>query len=161
MNLLLHSPEYRPNLSSMIRSAEFFGLNKVYIYDANNLLEPPTKNKKARANMAHMARVWTAGAIEFVEIVKIDDVATFLMAYSGRKVATLVDENAEHLANFEFQNDDLLIFGSEKNGLPDDIKPLLDNAVYIPAIGQTPCLNVAVTFGIVMHQALISIKKIQ
>jgi 23S rRNA (guanosine2251-2'-O)-methyltransferase len=158
MNILLHSPEYRPNLSSMIRSAEFFGLNKVYIYDANNLLLPPTQSKKARAEMAHMARVWTAGAIEFVDIIKIEDVNVFLQEYQGRKIATMVDENAEHLDTFQFEQEDLLIFGSEKKGLPDDVKPLLDNSVYIPAIGQTPCLNVAVTFGIVMHQALLSIK---
>lgn len=159
MNVLLHSPQYRPNLSSMIRSAEFYGLKKVYIYDANNLLLPPTQSKKARAEMAHMARVWTAGAIEFVDIIKIDDVATFFAEYNGRKIATLVDENAHHLTDFEFQQNDLLIFGSEKEGLPKELKPLLDQAVYIPAIGQTPCLNVAVTFGIVLNQALYSIKK--
>lgn len=142
----------------MIRSAEFFGLNKVYIYDANNLMLPPTHSKKARADMAHMAKVWTAGAIDFVEIIKIEDVATFLENYNGRKVATLVDETAQHLNNFQFESEDLLIFGSEKEGLPEDILPLIDKGVYIPALGNTPCLNVAVTFGIVLHQALLSIQ---
>lgn len=154
MNILLYAPEYRPNLSSMIRSAEFFGLNKIYIFDENNLLLPPTHNKKARADMAHLAKVWTAGAIDFVEIIKIDDINHFLQNYSGRKVATLVDENAKHLNNFRFEQEDLLIFGSEKEGLPNTILPLIDQSIYIPALGNTPCLNVAVTFGIVLHQAL-------
>lgn len=159
MNVLLHAPQYRPNLSSMIRSAEFYGLNKVYIADHNNLLLPPTQSKKARAEMAHMARVWTAGAIEFVEIIKLEDVALFLKEYNGRKIATLVDEKAEHLNNFQFEKEDLLIFGSEKEGLPADILPLIDHSVYIPALGNTPCLNVAVTFGIVLHQALKSVEQ--
>lgn len=159
MNVLLHAPQYRPNLSSMIRSAEFYGLNKVYIVDHNNLLLPPTQSKKARAEMAHMARVWTAGAIEFVEIIKLEDVALFLKEYEGRKIATLVDEKAEHLNNFQFEKEDLLIFGSEKEGLPADILPLIDHSVYIPALGHTPCLNVAVTFGIVLHQALKSVEQ--
>jgi tRNA G18 (ribose-2'-O)-methylase SpoU len=157
MNVLLHSTEYRPNLSSMIRSAEFYGLKTVYIFDANNLLLPPTQSKKARAEMAHMARVWTAGAIEFVEIIKVEDAEIFLSNYSGRKIATLVDEKAQHLNDFQFETDDLLIFGSEKKGLPLDIFSLIDHSVYIPSMGNTPCLNVAVTFGIVMHQALRSL----
>lgn len=157
MNVLLHATEYRPNLSSMIRSAEFYGLNKVYIFDVNNLMVPPTQSKKARAEMAHMAKVWTAGAIDFVEIIKIEDDKAFLENYEGRKIATLVDEKAEHLNDFQFESDDLLIFGSEKEGLPSDVLPYIDHSIYIPAIGNTPCLNVAVTFGIVMHQALKSI----
>lgn len=157
MDVLFYAPQYRPNLSSMIRSAEFYGLKKVYIYDANNLLLPPTQSKKARAEMAHMARVWTAGAIEFVEIIKIVDVHAFLSDYSGRKIATLLDENAQHLNNFQFKPNDLIIFGSEKEGIPDGLITNVDEGVYIPSLGKTPCLNVAVTFGIVIHQALISI----
>jgi tRNA G18 (ribose-2'-O)-methylase SpoU len=157
VNLLLHSPQYRPNLSSMIRSAEFYGLTKVYIIDANNLLRPPSESKKARAEMEKMARVWTAGAIEFVEIIKIEDLKLFLAEYEGRKIATLVDESARNLNEFQFQEGDLLIMGSEKEGLPEEVLPLLDQAVYIPALGHTPCLNVAVTCGIVLHQALKSI----
>jgi len=105
--------------------------------------------------MAHMAKVWTAGAIDHIEIIKIEeDINDFLVIYDGRKVATLVDEKAKHLNEVQFEANDLLIFGSEKEGLPSDVLPLIDQGVYIPAIGQTPCLNVAVTFGIVLHQAL-------
>lgn len=159
MNVLLYAPQYRPNLSSMIRSAEFYGLNKVYIYDSNQLMLPPTQSKKARAEMAHMARVWTAGAIEFVDIIKIEDLTAFISNYPGRKIATLLDKEAEHLNNFDFESDDLIIFGNEKDGLPETLTNLIEHNVYIPALGQTPCLNVAVTFGIVLHQALKSIDK--
>lgn len=157
MNVLLVAPEYRPNLSSMIRSAEFYGLDKVYIYDANSLMLPPTHSKKARADMAHMAKVWTAGAIDHIEIEKIENLEHFLQHYAGRKVATLVDTTAQNLQDFAFEANDLLLFGSEKAGLPEAILPLIDHSVYIPAVGHTPCLNVAVTFGIVLHQALHSL----
>ena len=159
MEVLIVDPEYRPNLSSIIRSAEFYGLTKVHLHDANNLLLPPTHSKKARADMAHMAKVWTAGAIDHIAIEKIDDLSHFLQAYPGRRVATLVDGNAEHLNDFTFAADDLLIFGSEKAGLSADVLPLVDASVYIPAIGHTPCLNVAVTFGIVLHQALQNVER--
>jgi tRNA G18 (ribose-2'-O)-methylase SpoU len=153
MNCLLYAPEYRPNLSSMIRTAEFFGLQKIFIYDQNALMQPPT-NKKGRADMAHLAKVWTAGAIDFIEIVEVTDPLEFLQQYEGRKIATVVNEAAAHLDDFQFEPQDLLIFGSEREGLPPEIVAATDKAIYLPSSGKTDCLNVAVTFGIVLHQAL-------
>ncbi len=154
MDLLLFAPEYRPNMSSMIRSAEFYGFKRIYIYDANELLKAPD-SKKGRANMEHMARVWTAGAVEHIDIVIIEDPLVFLQAYQGRKIGTLVNEQAIHLNDFVFQKEDLILFGSEKEGLPEGIIQELDAAVYIPAMGHTNCLNVAVSFGIVVNRAVL------
>lgn len=153
MDVLLFAPEYRPNLSSMIRTAEFYGFKRIFIYDKNDLIKPPT-NKKGRADMAHLAKVWTAGAIDHIEVIQVENPVEFFKNYEGRKVGTIVNETAKHLNDFQFNENDLLIFGSERDGLPTETIDLLDEAVYIPAIGQTDCLNVAVTFGIVVHQAL-------
>ncbi len=153
INAILYAPEYRPNMSSMIRSAEFYGMKKIYIYDKNNLLSPPN-NKTSRADMNHLARVWTAGAINHIEIEIIKDPITFLKNYKGRKIATLVNEESTELNQFKFQENDLILFGSEKEGLEQDAIEIMDASVYIPAIGHTPCLNVAVTFGVIVHQAL-------
>ena len=153
MDLLLYAPEYRPNMSSMIRSAEFFGFKRIYIYDQNELLSPP-KNKKGRADMEHLARVWTAGAVDYIEIIKIEDPVQFLADYPGRKVGTLINEDAVHLNDMVWQAEDLILFGSEKDGLADDVVQLLDAVVYVPSIGHTDCLNVAVTFGIVVEKAV-------
>lgn len=153
MDLLLYAPQYRPNMSSMIRSAEFYGFKRIYIYDENDLLKPP-ENKKGRANMEHMARVWTAGAVEFIDIILVEDPIAFLQAHQGRKIGTLVNDSAQHLNDFEFHKDDLILFGSEKNGLSPQAIELLDAAVYIPALGHTNCLNVAVSFGIVVNRAI-------
>lgn len=137
----------------MIRSAEFFGFKKIYIYDKNDLIKPPT-NKKGRANMAHMAKVWTAGAIDFIDIIRVENVDEFIHNYEGRTIGTIVNEAATHLSDFQFEANDLIIFGSEKEGLPQVTIDAIDKAIYIPAIGHTNCLNVAVTFGIVVQQAL-------
>lgn len=152
MQVLLYAPEYRPNLSNMIRSAEFFGFSAVWIFDSNGLLDPPN-NKVSRADMNHLARVWTAGAIEHVDIRKIDDIHDFLRKYAGRKVATLVDSGAKHLPDFSFEPDDLLIMGPEKEGLPKNVLLHTDESVFIPGTGKTDCLNVSVSLGILLYAA--------
>ena len=152
VNILLYAPEYRPNLSSMIRSAEFFGHQRIYIYDQNNLLEPPT-NKVSRADMNHLARVWTAGAIEHIQLELVQEPKAFLIAYSGRVIATHVSPTAQLLGSFRFYQNDLVIMGSEKDGLPKEIIAQCEQSIYIPAIGKTPCLNVAVSLGVVLYAA--------
>lgn len=152
MNVLLYGPEYRPNLSNMIRSVEFFGFNQIFIYDINGLLDPPN-NKVSRANMNHLARVWTAGAIEHIQIHKIENIDLFLSEYAGRIIGTLVNPESTHLANFQFEANDLLIMGPEKAGLPDDMINQCDQHLFIPGHGQTDCLNVSVSLGIFLYAA--------
>ncbi len=152
MNILLYATQYRPNLSNMIRSAEFFGYKKIYIYDQNNLLNPPN-NKTSRAEMQHMARVWTAGAVDHIEIEVVPDIIQFITLYEGRVIGTMLDKTSKHLNEFEFQSGDLIIMGSEKEGLPIEISSITSENVYIPQIGVTNCLNVSVTLGIVLHEA--------
>ena len=78
--------------------------------------------------------------------------------HKGRKIGTLVKDTAIHLQDFNFEQEDLILFGSEKEGLPSEVIELLDASIYIPAIGYTNCLNVAVSFGIVMQQAILSLE---
>ncbi len=151
IEVLFVSPEYRPNLSNMIRTAEFYGLTKVYVYDENGLLSPPS-SKITRADMDHMGRVWTAGASDFIEIITIKDLYPFLEKYEGRKIATVLDPTATVLGKFRFEQKDLLIMGSEKEGLSHSIISLCDNRITIPAKGSTDCLNVSTSFGIFLHK---------
>ncbi len=155
MDLLLYAPEYRPNLSNMIRSAEFFGWGRIYIFDKNQLLAPP-KNKASRADMNHMARVWTAGAIDHITIEPVADIDAFMSNYSGRKIATWVTPDAIHLDQFSFEPTDLLIMGSEKEGLPKAFANQCDSRLYIPGSGVTDCLNVSVSLGIFLYAAQLS-----
>ncbi len=156
MNVLFFAPEYRPNLSNMIRTAEFYGVRSVYLYDKNNLLKPP-KNKVSKAEMEHMAKVWTAGAIEFIDIIQLNtqkDVISFLEEYNGRTIATVVDSLAIPLQDFIFKKEDLLIMGNEKEGLPSNIISLCNQKLYIQQKGYTDCLNVSTAFGIFLNKMI-------
>ena len=153
MKVLLHSPEYRPNLSSMIRTAEFYGLKEIYIYDYHQILKAP-ENKKGKADMNHLAKVWTAGAVDHITIHIIENDIEFITQYPSRTIATALALNTTDIHQFKFENEDLLIMGNEKEGLPEEILSLVDNTLMINNKGITNCLNVAVSFGIFLHQAV-------
>ena len=151
MNVLFFAPEYRPNLSNMIRTAEFYGLKKVYLYDRNKLLLP-SNNKTSKAEMTHLAKVWTAGAIEYLNLIPLDNILFFLKTYSGRIVGTIADKKATLLNTFTFEANDLLIMGNEKEGLSEEVMKLCHEKIYIPKRGNTNCLNVSTAFGIFLHK---------
>lgn len=134
----------------MVRSAEFFGLKTIYIYDKNELLAIP-KNKKQKADMAHLAKVWTAGAVDHIDIQLVHDIPVFFKSYQGRKIATVIDQRATNLHHFKFQENDLLIMGPEKNGLSHSSRVLCDEKIYLPNRGETDCLNVSVMLGILLY----------
>jgi len=139
----------------MIRSAEFFGYERIYIYDANGLLDPP-KNKASRADMNHLARVWTAGAIEHIEIIQIPDIETYLKAYSGRIIATVIDDDASPLETYRPLHGDLLVVGPEKEGLPGEFITNCNEKYYLKNKGKTDCLNVSVMLGLLLYHVQLS-----
>lgn len=141
----------------MVRSAEFFGLSTIFIFDKNELLSPP-KNKKQKADMAHLARVWTAGAIDHINIEVVHDVTEFFKSYQGRKIATVIDERAQDFHQFSFKENDLIIMGPEKNGLSHSTRVLCDEKVFLPNKGHTDCLNVSVMLGILLYSAQSQLK---
>ncbi len=140
----------------MIRSAEFYGYQKIYIYDENGLLDPPN-NKVSRGDMEHLARVWTAGAIEYMEIIKVESGLAFIKDYPGRCLATIIDEQAENLYTFQFEQTDLLIMGPEKQGLSTSVVENCDKTIFLPNRGHTDCLNVSVSLGVFLYAAQLSL----
>ncbi|MEO0339064.1 MAG: TrmH family RNA methyltransferase, partial [Bacteroidota bacterium] len=132
------------------------GYTTIYIYDKNGLLDPPN-NKVSRGDMEHLARVWTAGAIEYIEVVKVPNGLEFIREHSGRSLATVIDHNAINLHAFKFKEDDLLVMGPEKAGLAPEVVRLCDSHLFLPNKGHTDCLNVSVSLGVFLYAAQASL----
>jgi tRNA G18 (ribose-2'-O)-methylase SpoU len=64
----------------------------------------------------------------------------------------VADPDASSLSEHEFEEDDLIVFGSESRGLPDDVLSLCHVRLTIPLLGETQSLNLAVSFGIVLYE---------
>lgn len=111
----------------------------------------PPKNKAGKAEMQHMAKVWTAGAVDHIEIITIKEIHPFFKNYPGRKIATVVDEKAAPLEGFRFLANDLIIMGPEKEGLPYSARALCDQKLFLPNRGHTDCLNVSTMLGIMLY----------
>ena len=55
---------------------------------------------------------------------------------------------------FKFKKDDMLLFGRESAGVPEEIHRMLKNKIKIPMNKKTRSLNVATSVAIVAAEAL-------
>jgi tRNA (cytidine/uridine-2'-O-)-methyltransferase len=147
MDIFLYAPHDFRNLCVIARSLECFGITRSYVFDPCHLV-------RHRYGKSYRRRIQTvsAGAFFMIQWVVIDDPLKFLNHYDGRFVATLPAQSAASLFGFSFLPSDLIIFGSEGNGIPTEIQGLCDCALAIPCAGQTQSLNLSVAVSIVLAE---------
>lgn len=72
----------------------------------------------------------------------------------GRRLVLFTTKGAEPLFGFRFQPDDVLLFGRESAGVPEAVHAAADARLRIPMRAPARSLNVAVSAGIALAEAL-------
>lgn len=80
--------------------------------------------------------------------------ATFQEETKGRRKLLLTTKSALPYTNFEFRPDDILLFGRESSGAPDDVHKSADVRLTIPMQENARSLNVALACAMVAGEAL-------
>lgn len=132
------------NAAAIIRTAESFGIGKVYIVQSANLKTRVSKNV-------------SSGAVKWMDIEFLDSMEECLkkLKKDGYKtVGALVDPKAKQLWDYRFEGKIAIVVGNEPNGLSDKAKRLVDQNLYIPMFGLTESFNVSVSAGIFIYEAV-------
>lgn len=75
-------------------------------------------------------------------------------AQAGGRIVLLTTRGATPLPEMTFRTDDVLLFGSESRGVPDAVHEAVDARVVIPMTPGLRSLNLAVSAGIVLGEAI-------
>ncbi|RZF62789.1 TrmH family RNA methyltransferase [Sphingobacterium corticibacterium] len=128
-NLLLDDIQDPGNLGTIIRTAEWFGINHIVCsmgtVDAFN-------PKVVQATMGSLARV-KISYTPLAGFIDQSEMPTFGALLEGKSIYKT-----------DFGNAGLIIMGNEGNGISDEIVEKIDHPITIPRIGQAESLNVAV-----------------
>ncbi len=140
------------NVGSMFRTADAFGIEKIYLVG----ITPTPLDKYKRENTA-LTKV-SLGAEQTVaweHVPTAELVIPELKANGYTILAIEQDEKAiTDIKDFADDTDfekTVLIFGSEVEGVDPALMKLCDYIFEIPMHGKKESLNVAVTFGIATH----------
>jgi tRNA (guanosine-2'-O-)-methyltransferase len=147
MKIFLYAPEDFKNLCVIARSLECFGFKNCCVYDPHQLIR-----QKYGKSYTKRIRTVSAGAFFLIQWEVVERPQELISAHSGRRIATESNQNGVPLNQFSFLPSDLVIFGSERNGIPPEIKSLCDAVVTIPIVGLTQSLNLSVAVSIVLAE---------
>jgi tRNA G18 (ribose-2'-O)-methylase SpoU len=144
MQLIAHNIRSLYNIGAFFRSADAFGVEKIWLtgYTATPPREEITKVALGAEEQIPWERCEQVGAL-------IDR----LHAEGRRVIAFEVAEGAQPIASFAFHERDVLLFGNEPMGVPLELIAHCDACVVIPMRGRKTSLNVAVAVGVGLYAA--------
>ena len=88
------------------------------------------------------------------KIVRHNDFETFKKKYKKSRIVLMTTKAKKLYHKFKFKKNDMLLFGKESAGVPEEIHRMFKNKVKIPMNKKTRSLNVAMSVAIVAAEAL-------
>ena len=141
MRIALYQPEIAGNVGAILRLSACLGASV-------DLIEPmgfPWDDKRvARAGMDY---------IDHVSVTRHADWDAFLATVDGR-IVLFTTKGAARMDETQFAPGDILLFGSEGSGVPDSVHARADLSVRIPIRAEVRSLNLGVSAGIALAEAL-------
>lgn len=142
-HIALHEPRIAPNTGNIIRLVANNGCHLHLIEPLGFDLEEK-KLRRAGLDYADLARVSRHLNYE-----------SFLQAMAGRRIFALTTKGSRNYADADFKPDDVLLFGSETAGLPQNIRDNLgiEHCLKVPMIATSRSLNLSNTVALVSYEA--------
>jgi 23S rRNA (guanosine2251-2'-O)-methyltransferase len=147
VSIFLYAPQDFHNLCLLVRTLEAFGYSECLVFDPHRLV----RERYGKVRTREMRAV-SAGAFEKMRWARVEQPERLLSEHAGRIIATVAEPSATALSAHRFEPSDLVVFGSESNGLPPEVVAESDVALTIPLLGETRSLNLSVSVGIVLFE---------
>ncbi|MDT7830293.1 RNA methyltransferase [Pricia sp. S334] len=136
------------NASAIIRSCESFGLQEVHVIEDRF-------GKRLDKHIAMGAQRW----VDVKRYGQTSDCLSQLKSEGYRIVATTPHAKSRLLDDFEIDGKTALFFGTEKEGLSEEVIAGSDGFLKIPMVGFTESLNVSVSAAIVLQTLTQQLRK--
>jgi len=91
---------------------------------------------------------------DIAEIIRHDDWESFQKCNDGPRIVLLTTKAKTSLWNFNFKSDDILLVGRESAGVPNTVFEAADETILLPMPGGGRSMNVAMSAGIALGEAL-------
>ncbi|MGC8824287.1 MAG: TrmH family RNA methyltransferase [Bacteroidales bacterium] len=145
LTLMVENIYQSHNASAILRTADCFGVQDIYIVEKNNRFS-------ANEEIALGAQQWLTVKTFSSYDGNTRDAIAELKQKGYRIVATALHKDAQPLETFDFRKGKVaFMMGTELTGLSEEALSLADEYVVIPMRGFTQSLNVSVATGILLH----------
>ena len=142
MHIALYKPDIPQNTAAIIRLSACLNL-KIHI------IEPCGFS----LNDARFKRV-VMDYLGVCKIFKYEDYNNFLIKNRKKRIVLMTTKAKKKYHEFKFNKNDILLFGRESAGVPENLHKTINNRIKIPMNKKTRSLNVAMCVAIVSAEAL-------
>lgn len=132
------------NFGAIARSAECAGVDAIIIPD------------KGSAAITSDAMKTSAGALSYIPVCRVGDLRQTIkfLKESGLQIVACTEKAKASIYETDFTLPTALIFGSEEDGISDQLLKQSDQLAQIPQKGKINSLNVSVAAGIAIFEVL-------
>ncbi|WP_432222171.1 TrmH family RNA methyltransferase [Flavobacterium sp. TMP13] len=128
------------NTSAVMRSCEIFGVQELQVIEQRY-------GKSIDKEIAMGAQKW----VDIHQYNTVSNCIESLKSQGYQIIATTPHENDCLLENFDISKPSALFFGTERDGLSEDVLKQADGFLKIPMVGFTESLNISVSAAIILQ----------
>ena len=142
MHIALFKPDIPQNTAAIIRLGACLNL-KIHIVEPCGFNLHDTRFKRVVMDYIGLSKIF-----------RYQDYDDFLNKNKKKRIILMTTKAKKHYHKFKFRKDDILLFGRESAGVPNNLHKTIKNKVKIPMNKKTRSLNVAMSVAIVSAEAL-------
>lgn len=140
LHIALYQPEIPPNTGNIIRLCANSGAQLHLIHPLGFSLDD---KRMRRAGLDYH---------EWASILHYEDWQNFVEKNKGRRIFSCTTKTEQHYTDVTYQDEDVLLFGPETRGLPEEIRNS-HNTIRIPMLANSRSLNLSNAVAIILFEA--------
>ncbi len=142
MHIALYKPDIPQNTAAVIRLGACLNL-KIHIIEPCGFNLNDSRFKRVVMDYMGMSKIF-----------RYEDYDNFLKKNKNRRIVLMTTKAKKHYHKFKFKKNDMMLFGRESAGVPENLHRTIKNRIKIPMNKKTRSLNVAMSVAIISAEAL-------
>ena len=142
MHIALYKPDIPQNTAAIIRLGACLNL-KIHIIEPCGFNLNDTRFKRVVMDYMGMSRIF-----------RYEDYNDFLKKNKNKRIVLMTTKAKKHYHKFKFKKNDVMLFGRESAGVPENLHKTIKNRIKVPMNKKTRSLNVAMSVAIISAEAL-------
>ncbi len=142
MHIALYKPDIPQNTAAIIRLGACLNL-KIHIIEPCGFNLHDTRFKRVVMDYMNVSKIF-----------RYEDYDAFLKKNKDKRIVLMTTKAKKYYHKFKFKKNDMMLFGRESAGVPENLHKTIKNRIKVPINKKTRSLNVAMSVAIISAEAL-------
>ena len=142
MHIALYKPDIPQNTAAIIRLGACLNL-KIHIIEPCGFNLHDSRFKRVVMDYMSMSRIF-----------RYKDYDDFLKRNKDKRIVLMTTKAKKYYHKFKFKKNDMMLFGRESAGVPENLHKTIKNRIKVPMNKKTRSINVAMSVAIISAEAL-------